>query len=418
MSEMAEDFWTKAVNAAADEFSEPVQTRIPTEPTKLRVDEERWAWLEIDLGAIEHNIAECRKRIDGKTRVLAVVKANAYGHGAVRVAHAALKAGASYLAVATVDEGKELRRAGITAPILILAQPPYASIPALLDYDLMPAVQATEFALALGAAADARGVVAGYHLQPNTGMNRVGILPADAVEFMRMTDFHRGLKIEGTFTHFATADEVDEIGFALQLQRFTDAIAAMRAAGFSTGLVHCANSAAAIRYHRAQFDMVRLGIVIYGLHPSDVTRRLVDLRPAMSVRARINMLGEPAVGEGVSYGFTYRSPGNVIIATIPIGYADGLARALSNKMDVLYRGHRMPQVGNICMDQFMFEIDKRNSTYVRTEPPKIGDLVTIIGRDGEDELTLDAMADELGTINYELACRFGLRMKRIYLNGR
>lgn len=415
---MAEDFWTKAVNDAADELSEPVQTSIPTEPTKLKVDEERWAWLEIDLGAIAHNIGECKRRLDPGTRVLAVVKADAYGHGAIQVARCALRAGASYLAVATVDEGRELRRAGIGEPILILAQPPYASIPALLDYDLYPAVHAAEFALALGEAADARGVVAGYHLQINTGMNRVGILPSEAVEFMRMTDFHRGLKLEGTFTHFATADEKDDLGYALQLGRFNDTIDAMKAAGYAPGIVHCANSAAAVRYRKAQFDMVRLGIVMYGLHPSDATRKLVDLHPAMAVRARVNMLNEPTVGEGVSYGFTYRSPGNVIIATVPIGYADGLARALSNNMDVLFHGQRLPQVGNICMDQFMFEIDKRTHPEYREQPPRIGDLVTVIGHDGDAQLTLDEMAGKLGTINYELACRFGLRMKRIFVNGR
>jgi len=415
---MAEDFWTRAVREVQDEITEQVQTSIPCDPVKLRVDEERWAWLEIDLSAIEHNISEVRKRLDQKTRLMAVVKANAYGHGAIQVARAALRCGASHLGVATVQEGVELRQAGIVDPILVLAQPPYAAIPALLDYDLIPAVHAVEFALALGEQADTRGIVAKYHLKINTGMNRVGVQPSEVLDFMRMTDFHRGLALDGVFTHFATADEKEDYEFSLQLKRFIESINAMRAAGFATGIVHCANSAAAVRYRQTQFDMVRLGIIMYGLHPGDTTKRFVNLHPAMAVRGRINALNEVPVGEGVSYGLTYRSPGNVIIATVPLGYADGLARNLSNQMQVLYQGRPLNQVGTICMDQFMFEIDRRHSPLVKTRPPKIGDLVTIVGRDGDEELTLDAMAAQLGTINYELACHFGLRLARIFVNGR
>lgn len=375
----------------------------------------RWAWAEIDLGAITANVHEVRKRVGPDRLICAVVKADAYGHGAVRVARAALAAGAGVLAVATVDEGVELREAGITAPVLMLAEPPISAIPVILEHDITPTVTTIDFALMLGEQADARGQVASYHLKVNTGMNRIGILYNEVVEFLHAISFHRGLKLAGTFTHFATADASEDWEFRTQLDRFKEAIDAIRLAGIDPGIVHCANSASIVRYPETYFDMVRMGIILYGLHPSRVTYGKIRLAPAMSIHARVTHVKEPTVGEGVSYGLTYRVPGNTQIATLPLGYADGLRRALSGKMMLLYHGQRVPQVGTICMDQFMFEVDTKKSIINPLPPVEVGDEVVLIGEQGDDKITLDMMADEIGTINYELACGFGMRLPKLYV---
>jgi len=375
----------------------------------------RWSWVEIDTKAIEHNVREFKKRIGARVRMMAVVKADAYGHGAIEVARVALANGASWLGVATVREGVELRQAGIEEPILILSEPPIGSIGLIVENRLVPAVHSLEFALELGEAAAARGTVADYHLCVNTGMNRVGVWFADVAEFVNLINFHVGLNLSGTFTHFATSDEANDYTFRLQLRRFNEAVEKIRYTGVRPGLVHCANTAATIRYPESYFDMVRVGIGIYGLHPSPVTRRMIELWPAMSVHARLTAVKDVPVGEGVSYGLTYRSPGNVKICTVPIGYADGLSRTLSNNMQVIYKSKLYPQVGNICMDQFMFEVDRRSTLLNPAANPEVGDRIMIIGRSGDALLSLDEMADKLGTINYELACRFGLRMQRVYI---
>ena len=375
----------------------------------------RWSWVEIDKRAIDHNVRQFKQLIGPRVRLLAVVKADGYGHGAVECARLALIAGASWLAVATAYEGIELRDAGITDPILILSEPPASAIPAVLEHNLIPTVYTVDFALALGEQAAMQGRVADYHLAVNTGMNRIGVWYTEVADFLRTISFHSGIKLQGTFTHFATADEPDERAFRLQLRRFNEALSLIRMAGEDPGIVHCANSAAAMRYKEAHFDMVRLGICMYGLAPSPYLRGKMDLRPAMSVHARITAVNDVPMGEGVSYGLHYQSPGGVKICTIPIGYADGLSRQLSGHMKVIYNCGAYSQVGNICMDQCMFEVDCRASRGGVAQEPEVGDEVIIIGSQGEFNARLDDMADAMGTINYELACRFGMRMPRLYV---
>ncbi|MGI6221079.1 MAG: alanine racemase [Coriobacteriales bacterium] len=375
----------------------------------------RWSWVEIDRKAIDHNVRQFKQLVGPRVRLLAVVKADGYGHGAVECARIALTAGASWLAVATAYEGIELREAGITDPILILSEPPISAIPAVLEHDLIPALYTVDFAVELGEQAARRGKVADYHLAINTGMNRIGVWYNEVADFLRMISFHSGIKLQGTFTHFATADEADERAFRLQLRRFNEALELIKFAGENPGIVHCANSAAAMRYREAHFDMVRLGISMYGLAPSPYLRGKMDLRPAMSVHARITAVNNVPMGEGVSYGLHYQSPGNVRICTIPIGYADGLSRQLSGHMKVIHNCRAYQQVGNICMDQCMFEIDCRPSRGGVVEEPEVGQEVIVIGSQGEFNARLDDMADALGTINYELACRFGMRMPRVYV---
>lgn len=375
----------------------------------------RWAWAQIDLSAIRHNVAETRRFLQPRCRIMAVVKADGYGHGAVEVAKAALGAGADRLAVATVDEGLDLRRAGISAPVLVLSQPPAASIPLLLAHHLTPALYEPDFAIAYGETADRHGMMAPFHLAINTGMNRIGVRFDEAREFLYQVSFHRALELEGVFTHYATAECPETLDFQRQARRFADAVGLMQQSGFDPGIVHSANTAATFRYPEVQFDMVRIGLALYGLHPCRETRSIVDLRPAMSVHARIVDVRTPAMSEGVSYGLRYRSPGSVKICTVPVGFGDGLRLGLSGNTDFIMAGRYFRQVGDICMDHSMFEVDMRSYGNRERIDPQVGDEVIVVGSQGIAEVSLDEMADKLRTSNYEVALGFGQRLKRVYV---
>lgn len=390
---------------------------IPFDEEKLsdiEASERRWAWVEIDRSAIRHNVHEAKRRLRPGVKLMAVVKADAYGHGAYEVSRTALNSGADELAVATVDEGIELRQAGIKAPILLLSQPPVSAIPLLLHYRIMPSIYDAQFALAYGEMADAHHMKAPFHLAVNTGMNRIGVHADEVIEFERQIAFHRALDQVGIFTHFATADCPENLDFQLQVKRFTEAIEALHLAGVSTGTVHAANSAALLRYPETHFDMARLGIALYGFHPCKETRGTVDLHPAMSVYARITDVRSLAVGEGVSYGLNYRSPGSVKICTIPVGYADGYNRLLSGNIDVILEDRYCHQVGNICMDQCMFEVDMRTYGTQKRLNPQVGDLVTLVGAQGNSVVTITEMAYTAHTIEHEIAIGFANRLPRIY----
>ena len=381
------------------------------------IPHDRWAWVEVDLTALRQNTRAFQDVLARGTQLMAVVKADGYGHGAVACAQTLQRAGVQQLAVATVEEGIELREAGISLPILILNEPPITSVDELVGYNLMPSIYTMEFGLAFGEASAAAGTVGSYHLAIETGMTRIGVRPEDAVELRHALDFHRGLRCAGTFTHFATADILRDWDYELQLNRFRETIAALRGAGLETGLVHCDNTPGTVLHPDSQFDMCRVGIGLYGLHPSKTTRDAIALKPVMSVRGRITRVEYPPVGSGVGYGATYRVPKqNIQIATVPIGYADGLARSLSNRMEVLVAGNRCRQVGNICMDQFMFAVEVNTTRAFRPRPAvEYGDVVTVMGADGQDEITADELAELRGTINYEVVCNFGQRLERVYV---
>ncbi|MEE8704517.1 MAG: alanine racemase [Olsenella sp.] len=376
----------------------------------------RWAWVEVDLGAVTRNTRLFKAMCEPGARLMCVVKADAYGHGAVECARAMLAGGADQFAVSTVDEGVELRRAGVEQPILLLSEPPVDSVRTLVRNDIMPAVYTADFALALGECAASMGRVARYHLAVDTGMTRIGVRWSEAALFRREIDFHRGLECAGTFTHFATADVPGDWDFEMQKKRFAEAVGSVREAGMECGLVHCDNTPGTILHPEVHYDMCRAGIGLYGLQPADSTRAKVDLTPAMSVRARVTRVVEPEVGTGVGYGLTYRVPRpHTQVATVPIGYADGLSRTLSNRMEVLVRGERCRQVGRICMDQFMFAVEVNPTRAFRpSSPVEYGDVVTIVGEDGGERITMDDMAELRGTINYEVTCDFGLRLQRVY----
>jgi alanine racemase len=367
----------------------------------------RWAWVEVDLGAVAHNVRVLDSLTPPGTLFMAVVKADGYGHGAVDVAQAALEAGADRIGVATVDEGVKLRRAGITAPVHVLSEPPTSSIRALLKNGLRPALFSPGFAAALSRAAVSTSTEVPYHLKVNTGMNRVGVDWTDAAAFAVTLRDLPGLALEGVFTHFATADVPGDWDFERQVERFERALGELRGSGIDPGIVHAANSPATILHPETHLGMVRCGIAVYGLHPCEATRAVVDLRPAMSVRARVSQVRRVPMGEGVSYGLTWRAASPAVIATLPLGYADGVRRGLSGRMRVLVHGVECQQVGRVCMDQLMFEVP-------RGAEVEVGDEAVLVGEQGGRTLSIDQQAEALGTINYEVACGYGSRLGRRY----
>ncbi len=367
----------------------------------------RWAWVEIDLAAVERNVRTLKSLTPRNALFMAVVKSDGYGHGAVQVARAALSAGAHRIGVATVDEALQLRGAGIDAPVHVLSEPPSDSADLLIDHDIVTTVTTRDFALALGKAAASRAATARYHLKVDTGMHRIGVPAEEAPRFAAELKGQPGLEHEGTFTHFATADIPGDWDFDRQLETFGETIEAMRTEGVSPGIVHAANSPATILHPESHFDMVRCGIAIYGLHPSESTYGVVELAPAMAVKARALLVKRIGMGEGVSYGLTYRATSPTDIVTLPLGYADGVHRVLSNEMRVLIGGKRAQQVGRVCMDQLMIEVP-RGVEVVR------GDEAVLVGEQAGDRIVMDEVAALAGTINYELACSFGMRLPRIY----
>ena len=376
--------------------------------------QDRWAWVEVDLEAIKNNARAWKSFTKAPTRFCAVVKANAYGHGSVRVAQALRTVGVDMFAVATVAEGVRLREGGIHEPIILLAQPPITSVGTLVAQRIMPAVYDLEFLGKLAEEALNQGEVARYHLAVDTGMDRIGVRPEGAAEFMTMADKLRGVELDGVFTHFATADRITDWDFSVQARRFQDAVASIRDADIDPGIVHCANTPTTVLHPEYHFDMVRVGVGLYGLHPADTTRDKLQLTQAMSVRARVTRAVCPAVGEGVGYGMTYRiSRSGTQVCTIPLGYADGLSRVYSNNLSVLCQGRRLRQVGNICMDQCMFEVPENLPGGMR--PVEQGDVVTLVGRDGDEFVSIEELAEKMGTINYEVACQFDIRLPKVYV---
>lgn len=368
----------------------------------------RWAWAEIDLSAIDYNIRTFKQLLKPDTLFMAVLKGNGYGHGAERVAFTALMAGANRFGVATVDEALALRAAGITAPIQILSEPPVTAITDLLDADITCTVTTPEFLNSLSGEAMLRQKTARYHLKINTGMNRIGIRPSDAASFLIEAATLPALQLEGVFTHFATADQINDWDAQNQLELFEHAIELIRGAGIDPGIVHAANTAATILMPESHFDMVRVGIGIYGLHPSHDTYGKINLDPAMTIKAKAFLVKPIALGEGVGYGLTYQAFERVDIATLSLGYADGVPRCASNAMSLLVRGKRVDQVGRVCMDQLMVAVPEDLGI-------RAGEEFVLVGEQGSERIFLDELAEKAGTINYELACDFGLRLERVYI---
>jgi alanine racemase len=370
----------------------------------------RPAWAEVNLSAIGHNIRQFQKHVSAKTRLMAIVKADGYGHGAVKVARAAVAAGVSFLGVGMVEEAVELRENGLDLPILILGYTPGEYGPEVCRYKLTPTVFTPKEAELFAAAARQCGQTLGVHVKVDTGMGRVGCFPCEEADgFIASVARTPGLSLQGLYTHFAAADHADKQFTYQQLERFSALINRLEAQGLAIPVKHAANSAGAIDVPEAHFDMVRLGISVYGLYPSDeVCRSEVDLQPAMSLKARIIYSKDVPAGTGISYGSTYVPNRPVRIATLPLGYGDGYPRHLSNKGQVLVRGQRAPIVGRVCMDQTMISLEG-------IEGAGAGDEVVLFGQQGDALLHVDEVACWLDTINYEVVTRISRRIPRVYL---
>ena len=368
----------------------------------------RGSWVEIDLGALAFNIGQIKSRLKRHTRFMAVLKADAYGHGAVAAARTAVDEGVDWLGVATVEEAIELRSAGIELPILLLGEPPVSAIEHLLEFDITPTAANPDFVYRLAGAAQLQGRKADYHLKVNTGMNRLGVRPAEIVAILQELALLPHVRLAGLFTQFATADIADNPAAHRQLQLFERTVTAVRQAGFDPGIVHAANSAATILMGDAHFDMVRCGIALYGLHPSEATKAYITLKPVMSVYSQVEQVHNISRGEGVSYGLTWHADIECAIVTLPIGYADGVPRIASGKLELLHDGRRFEQVGRITMDQLMVRAMKND----RIEPAS---TFVMIGEDAGAYLSMDEVARHASTINYEIACGLGQRLERVYL---
>jgi alanine racemase len=373
----------------------------------VEAEDRRWAWSEVDLGAIARNVQTLKALLEPGTLFMTVVKADGYGHGALEVARAALEAGADRLAVATVDEALRLRAAGIGAAINLLAEPPAASAALLVERDITPALFTRSFAIALSQAASQQGRVAPFHLKMETGMNRIGVRAEDAGDFLESLRGLPGIRLEGVFTHFATADVPGDWEFERQLERFTAGITGLRDRGIDPGIVHAANSAATILHPETHFDMVRCGISVYGLHPAESTHGVIELEPAMTVKARVTRVARLSMGEGVTYGFTWHAAAPTNVATVPIGYADGVRRVLSGQMHVLLKGRPCRQVGRVCMDQLVVEVPRGLDV-------EFGDEAVVIGSQGDSTLTMEQQAALASTVDYEIACGYGARLVHVY----
>ena len=370
---------------------------------------DRPTWLEIDLNAIAQNTRLIAKRAGPDTRVLVSLKADAYGHGALRVARTVLRNGASWLGVATVSEAEPLRAAGITAPILVFGYIAPWQAREAVRLDLRATVYSLDAARALSQAACDLGRELRVHVKVDSGMARLGLRAEDVegvVTFGRALRDLPGLVTEGIFTHLATADSADQTYARRQLARFETVLAALDAAGLRPPIAHAANSAAVLSLPEARYDLVRPGIAIYGLNPSDEAPLPPGFAPALAFKTQVAQVKEIPAGEGVSYGATYVTTAPTRIAVLPVGYADGFRRAPSNWGEVLVRGRRAPILGRVCMDQCMVDV-----TAIPGVQP--GDEVVLIGRQGEDELTAEEVARRLGTIAYEVVAELLARVPRV-----
>lgn len=366
-------------------------------------------WAEINMDALKENIINIRKKTDPRAMIMAVVKADAYGHGAVNVAKFLLKNGADRLAVADLDEALELRRAGIDAEILILGASFEEDCEKLVKYNVTPAVFSADFAKKLSEEAKKQKKQAKIHIKIDTGMSRIGFVSGvnddavtdEIIEISRLPNIYT----EGIFSHFATSDEKDSAYTKKQFSQFLNICNLLKDKGLEIPIRHIANSAAIMMYPETHLDMVRAGIILYGFYPSEeVNKNNLKLRRVMTLKSRITLIKE-IKDRGVSYGKTYIAHENTKVATVPVGYADGFTRLLNNKAKIIAKGKTVNVIGRICMDQCM--IDVTNVHNINT-----GDEVIIFG---EDIVTADDIAKTLGTINYEIVCMVSRRIPRIYI---
>ena len=361
-------------------------------------------WLEIDPRVLENNFKILSETANCK--VMPIVKANAYGHGLEKVSQILEKAGAEWFGVARIEEALSLREAGVKARILVLGYTAPVRVPHAIRNDITLTVYdlhvAEEYATQ---AKNVKGVLR-LHAKIDTGMGRLGVPPLEAMPFLKLINESPHMELEGVFTHFARADEPGEADTDIQLQRFIALLVKMKETGIRPSIIHASNSAGSLAYPKARFDLVRAGIALYGLPPSNEIALPEAIKPALTWKTRLISLKTLPAGHGVSYGFKYYTKKEERIGVIAVGYADGLRRRPGNK--VLVRGKRASVVGNVCMDQCMLQMDQ-------IPDAEIGDEAVLIGRQGDDEITATEIAEDWGTINYEVVCGLASRMPRVYL---
>lgn len=367
---------------------------------------------EIDLDAVAYNIKNIRKKVKKETMIMGVVKADAYGHGAVEVSKVLLYNGADWLGVAMIDEAVQLRKNNIMVPILILGYTPEAEIEDVVRYDIIQTVFSYEMAKMVSDAAVKLGKTAKIHIKVDTGMGRIGFIPEENIgdEVLKISKLPN-IEINGIFTHFSTSDEKDKTFTKLQYDRFKYAIDEIEKKGIKLAVKHCANSAAIMDFDDLGFNMVRAGIILYGMYPSDeVIKENLSLKPVMSIKTHISYVKKVGKNIPVSYGRTYYTDKESVIATVPVGYADGYIRKMQNGGRVIVNGHYANIVGRVCMDQFMIDI---------TDVPDVssGDEVILMGSDGKLSITAEEIANVLDTINYEVVCMIGKRVPREYIKN-
>lgn len=368
----------------------------------------RPTYAEVDLSAIRDNIKAIRARVGSKVKIMPAVKADGYGHGAVKVSQACLAGGADVLCVSCIDEAIELRDAGIDVTILILGCSTAEAAPEIVHHGISCTVCEPGFVQALSKEAVKQQKNVGIHLKIDTGMGRIGVLPTGAIELAHSASEMSGITIEGVFTHFPSSDESDSSFTISQINAFKKVISGIKRQGLGLPMAHASNSGGILAFPDANFDAVRPGIMIYGLYPSEEVARSIAVREALTLKTRIVFLKDADAGTSVSYGRTHILKSKSKIATLPIGYADGYSRALSNQGEAAVRGVRVPVIGRVCMDQIL--IDVTNVPGV-----EMGDEVVLYGG-GYDFLSVSRIAEKIGTISYEVLCAIGKRVERVYVN--
>ncbi len=365
------------------------------------------AWVEISLNNLVHNVKAIKTLLSPQTAFMAVVKADAYGHGARVVAQKVLEHGADWLAVATVNEGIELRQSGISAPILLLgAISSPEEVSKIAEWQLQPTIGDRLQAEAISEVLSELKITLPVHLKIDTGMSRLGTSWQQGTEFVRVVKQLPYLQVASIYSHLATADDLDQATMLLQQQRFNSCITQLKDQQITLPSLHLANSAATIINKSAHYDLVRVGLALYGLYPAEHLKSDIDLKPVLEVKARITQIKTLPPETGVSYGHKYISDRPITVAVVSIGYADGVVRNLSNKLQVIVRGQLVRQIGAITMDQLMIDVSELSDL-------QAGEIVTLIGQDGKQTISADDWATNLGTISWEILCGFKHRLPRV-----
>lgn len=369
----------------------------------------RPAWVEIDLNALRYNVLAIKRRVGPQVKIMGIVKADAYGHGDYEVSKILINQGVEMLGIAILEEGVHLRKKGITVPMLLLGGLFREQIDTIIQYDLIPTVYDVKLAFLLSQRAAYVNKIVRVHIYVDTGMGSIGVKYARAIEFVQGIQEMKNLFIEGIYTHCSCSDERDSEYTNLQIKRFREVLTALDAINIGVPLRHMANSGAILGYPDAHFTMVRPGLSLYGLYPSEEVSREIGIRPVMSFKTRIIHVKDMEPGDVVGYGRGYRSTSSVRVATLPLGYNDGYSRLLSNQGKVIIRGVKASVIGRICMDQCFVDVS-------HIKEASVGDEVVLYGNQGQETIAIESVAKQLNTIPYEITCNVSKRVPRIYIN--